>query len=114
MSIGRSVSLKSWDDFGILSEGWGSGVRLRELSLVLMHDYDVSNSKLLAMVEIDDNASFGAATNGRLAEVSCSAALATMDKESASATHLLRLLRIQVERAWACYGRVVHGILAIT
>ena len=95
--LGRSVSLKSRDGFGILSEGGACGVRLRELALILMHNYDVSNSKLLTMVEIDDNAPFGAATYGRLAEVSCSAALATMDEESASTTHLLRLLRIQVE-----------------
>ena len=89
--------MKGWDGCGILREGWGSGVRLRELALILMNNNDVSNSKLLAVIEIDDNASFGASTNGRLAEISRSTALAAMNKKGASATHLFRLLRIEVE-----------------
>ena len=67
------------------------------MSLILMHNHDVSNSKLLTVSKIDDNASFGTSTYGGLAEISRSAALATVYKEGASATHLFRLLRIEVE-----------------
>ena len=89
--------MEGWDGFGILREGWASGVRLRELALVLVHNYDVSNSKFLTIGEIDDNAAGRATSNGGLAEISRGAALATVNKEGASATHLIGLLRIEVE-----------------
>ena len=83
------------------------------LGLVLDYLQGISYSQFLPILHAENDTAGGAATDWRVRGVSCGAALAAMDKEAATATHLRRLLRVQVEGARLGDGRVMHGVLAV-
>ena len=83
------------------------------LGLILDYLQRVSHSQFLPILHAEDDTAGGAATDWRVRGVSCGAALAAMDEEAATATHLGRLLRVQVEGARLGDGRVMHGVLTV-
>ena len=86
---------------------------MASLGLILDYLQRVSHSQFLPILHAEDDTAGRAATDWRVRGVSCGAALAAMDEEAATAAHLGRLLRVQVEGTRLGDGRIMHGVLAV-
>ena len=78
-----------------------------------MHEKSITDSKLHAVVHINDDAAGRAPCNWWFSKVSRSAALAPVNEECRSAAHFIWLLRIQIEGARSSDWGFVHRILAV-
>ncbi len=83
------------------------------LGFVAYNLESISNSQFKSVIKVDDNTAGRASTNRRLAKISAGAALATMNEEFSTATHLARFLGIKIEGAWSGNRGIVHSILAV-
>ena len=83
------------------------------LGLVADNLESISNSQFKSVIKVDNHAAGWASTNRRLAEISTCAALATMNEEFSTATHLARFLGVKIEGAWFCDRGIVHSVLAV-